>query len=63
MYRELVHALNEVGFSGDEFKGIHAILAGILHLGNITYDAVYGDVDPANISSKPEVMKFGKLIA
>jgi myosin heavy subunit len=59
MYRELVQALNEVGFSGEEFKGIHSILAGILYLGNLTYDAVYGDVDPASVSSPPEVMRFG----
>ena len=31
-YKELVHALNEVGFSGEEFRGIHSILSAILQV-------------------------------
>ena len=63
MYRELVHALGEIGFSGDEFKSMHSIIAAILTMGNISFDAVYGDVDPANISSRPEVLRYGIPLA
>jgi myosin-3 len=57
MYTELAQALNEVGFSGDEQAGIHETLALILFLGNLSFDAVYSDVDPAQISSPPAVIQ------
>lgn len=56
MYAELVEALNEVGFSGEEQRGVHETLAAILHTGNLSFDAVYSDTDPANISSRPQVV-------
>eukprot|EP00039_Didymoeca_costata_P012454 m.179999 g.179999 ORF g.179999 m.179999 type:complete len:953 (+) comp15487_c1_seq1:243-3101(+) len=56
MYQELAEALNVVSFSGDEIENIHAVLAGLLQFGNLLYDAVYGDRDPAQISSGPEVL-------
>lgn len=36
---------------------MYKILSAILHLGNITYDAVYSELDPANMSCPPSVLK------
>ena len=41
----------------DEQQGIHETLAMILFLGNLSFDAVYSDVDPAQISSPPAMLK------
>ena len=60
MYQELVKALNDVGFSGDEVANIHASLASVLHLGNVTFRAA-GDGDPANVSSPPAVLAKGSF--
>jgi myosin heavy subunit len=46
-YAELQAALDVVGFSGDEQENLHRVIAALLRMGNVTYDAVYGDRDPA----------------
>eukprot|EP00050_Salpingoeca_kvevrii_P001275 m.166316 g.166316 ORF g.166316 m.166316 type:complete len:1002 (-) comp10335_c1_seq28:207-3212(-) len=56
MYSELINAIREVGFSMDEEQCIHKTLSAVLHLGCISYDAVYSDHDPAQMSSPPAVL-------
>jgi hypothetical protein len=41
---------------------IHQILATVLHLGNICFDAVYSDTDPAEMSSPPAILERGKRV-
>ena len=60
-FTAVLNALQDVGFSQMEMDGIYACLAAILHLGNVTFDAVYDDIDPATISSHPQVLKMGGL--
>ena len=43
----------------DELQNIHQILATVLHLGNISFDAVYSDTDPAEMSSPPALLERG----
>ena len=56
MYRELIKALTEVGFSSGEQDLIHRVLGGILHLSNVSFDAVYSDTDPAQISAARDTL-------
>ena len=56
MYRELVRALTEVGFSDQEQTLVHEVIAGVLHLSNVSFDAVYSDSDPAQISSPQDTL-------
>eukprot|EP00051_Salpingoeca_urceolata_P023875 m.411732 g.411732 ORF g.411732 m.411732 type:complete len:1663 (-) comp20165_c1_seq2:63-5051(-) len=56
-YKEVEKALVDVGFAPDEEINLRKVLACILHLGNISYDAVYSDLDPAQMSSDPSVLR------
>ena len=55
-YQELMEAMREVGFTPDDNDHLHAVVAAVLHLGNITYAAA-GTHDPASISSPKAVTK------
>lgn len=44
----------------DELMNIHQILATVLHLGNVCFDAVYSDTDPAEMSSPPAILERGR---
>ena len=49
-------AMREVGFTPEDNDYLHAVLAAVLHLGNIAYSAA-GTHDPAAISSPKTVTK------